>query len=526
MSMLQYFNQRNDVTDRMVDDHMKQLTREYKEANKAVRGQLEAVHRKYSINGKLTHADMTKYNRLVNLEKSINKELGRVSGITTRNTKTLASNIYEESFFRTAFAIEKDAMLNLGFGQISPKTIEAAVANPYQKIALENNKDAVRKAIRSDITQGLLQGEAYTDTAKRVQKSLEQNLNNAERIARTEAHRAREIAAMDSMEHAQKMGIQMQKQWVSAIDQRTRDTHAAMDGQRVDVDENFISPEGATGPAPGEMGAASEDINCRCTSIAIIEGYEPEQRRIRGEGNAYDAKGNLTEKNTVPFRTYAEHAEAKGWPMKYKGPEPRISLPQQPLLKPDKYKKYNIKEEDWENWAADPEPFQEYLIDNTEPRFVSGQQLSPKEIEDTKKAAVEIQARAATNRMKDVKGAYRGESYNSVDDVLKVYKQNERYEADKLLSFGRDMDIAETYAGYRGGGNVEVIINVTSPKGFNGIMTDPLGVGGSDEFVSALGKSFKVTAVDVKQDKVFVYLFDDAPVMKKSEALLKVGVNM
>ena len=316
MTMLRYFNQRDKVTDRMVDQHMKHLAEEYKRANVSIRKQLETIHRKYSVNGELSYAEMTKYNRLANLQKDVNAELGRISGITTKNTAKLAGDVYNESFFRTAYALEQGANMNLGFGQLPAKQVEAAITNPYREIALDTHKQQVRNNIRRDITQGIIQGESYPQMAKRVQASLEQNLNNAERIARTEAHRAREAAGLDSMEHAQEMGVNLQKQWVSTVDQRTRDTHAAMDGQRVAVDEDFTSPSGAKGPAPGELGAAAEVINCRCTSIAIIEGFEPEARRIRGE-------------DVVEYKPYKEYAKEKGWPMKYNGPEPRIVLKEQ-----------------------------------------------------------------------------------------------------------------------------------------------------------------------------------------------------
>lgn len=57
------------------------------------------------------------------------------------------------------------------------------------------------------------------------------------------------------------------KQWVARHDERTRDTHAAADGQRVPVGQPF-SVGGASLDHPGDRrGPAGEVINCRCVTI-------------------------------------------------------------------------------------------------------------------------------------------------------------------------------------------------------------------------------------------------------------------
>lgn len=61
---------------------------------------------------------------------------------------------------------------------------------------------------------------------------------------------------------------QITKTWIAASDPRTRDTHAAMNGQRVAFGAAFTSPSGAQLMYPGDqsLGApASEIIQCRCT---------------------------------------------------------------------------------------------------------------------------------------------------------------------------------------------------------------------------------------------------------------------
>ena len=68
-----------------------------------------------------------------------------------------------------------------------------------------------------------------------------------------------------------------------SVDDRTRDSHQELDGVTIDLDENFEGEEGS-GPAPGMLGSAEEDINCRCTMIEVVDGFEPNERRVKGVG--------------------------------------------------------------------------------------------------------------------------------------------------------------------------------------------------------------------------------------------------
>jgi uncharacterized protein with gpF-like domain len=60
------------------------------------------------------------------------------------------------------------------------------------------------------------------------------------------------------------------KSWLSTLDSRTRDTHAAAHGQTVGLEDDFRVGD-ASGPAPGQMGLASEDIQCRCTLLWVLK---------------------------------------------------------------------------------------------------------------------------------------------------------------------------------------------------------------------------------------------------------------
>ena len=91
----------------------------------------------------------------------------------------------------------------------------------------------------------------------------------AEALARTEAMAALGESRKQAMQQAVASGALREelitKVWRSARDKRVRDTHAAMDGQVVKLNEKFRSPGGALLDFPGDPSApVGEVVNCRC----------------------------------------------------------------------------------------------------------------------------------------------------------------------------------------------------------------------------------------------------------------------
>lgn len=320
MSLDSKFNQADIILSRMTTAAEKEIVRAYAASLKKIRAQLAEIYAKYEREGALTYAEMAKYNRLNNLFSDVSGELKNMTGANARLTKKLASDVYQESYYRAAWAIEGEVQAALRYGLLNPKTIEASVQNPLSGLTLnerlQKNRADVIVRLREQITQGLVQGESYAKMAARIKGVLEGDAAKAVKVAQTEAHRNQMAGRLASSQHASEAGVKFKKVWIATLDTKTRDTHQAMDGQAVDPDEDFKSPSGASGPAPGMLGAASEDINCRCSFRLEIEGYGPEVRRARGE----DGQSEL-----VRQQSYKEWAEAKGVGLKYKGPEPSLS---------------------------------------------------------------------------------------------------------------------------------------------------------------------------------------------------------
>jgi len=293
MSLQNRLRQGDNAAERLTKQTEKQLITNYQGALKELRNKLSKLAEK----GVLNNADMQKYNRLSNLEKEIGEEISKLTGKNASNLRKGIGDVYEEQYYRTAFAIESEAQARLGFGQLDRDAINKIIENPMDNIGfLERNREnsqRLRRQLREQLSRGLIQGEGYQKIARRLKERMDVGASEAVRIARTECHRAQTQGRLDSIGRAEKAGVQAVRVWVATLDDRTRDTHADLDGQRADED-GYFDINGIQAEGPGLTGAAEEDINCRCTVRLEIEGYEPEVRRSREEG-------------TIPHQTYNEY---------------------------------------------------------------------------------------------------------------------------------------------------------------------------------------------------------------------------
>lgn len=130
-----------------------------------------------------------------------------------------------------------------------------------------------RRKINNVITQGILQGKAIPDIAKGLSKVVGMEWNSAVRNARTAMTGAENAGRLGSYQDAKNMGIKLRKQWMATLDERTRESHAAIDGEIVDIDKEFSN--GLMYPADPD-GEPAEVYNCRCTMVADLEGVPKE----------------------------------------------------------------------------------------------------------------------------------------------------------------------------------------------------------------------------------------------------------
>ena len=139
-----------------------------------------------------------------------------------------------------------------------------------------------RQKFTSAITQGILQGESIPSIVRRTESIYGQNRNAAIRAARTATTNAENAGRMSSFERAQDLGIDMEIEWEATLDERTRESHAMLDGERVKVGEAFETDNGPIRWPGDPLADPAETWNCFIggTRAVPLGGVERSYRRF------------------------------------------------------------------------------------------------------------------------------------------------------------------------------------------------------------------------------------------------------
>lgn len=134
--------------------------------------------------------------------------------------------------------------------------------------------------IQSVTLQSILQGESIPHTAKRIANELStRGYKDCVRYARTAMTEAENAGREAAYERAEAMGIKMREVWLATLDGRTRHEHRMLDGEEKDVG-GYWTVDGMKIRYPGDPTADPSLVyNCRCTTIAQLEGFE---RNVKG----------------------------------------------------------------------------------------------------------------------------------------------------------------------------------------------------------------------------------------------------
>ena len=197
--------------------------------------------------------------------------------------------VFSENYNR--YAYETEIKTGVSFDIYNEDAVKRLIDEnprmlPEWKIDEEKDYTWNRQKVENSITQGIIQGESVDQIAERLAKDLKtNNMNKMRMFARTAMTGAQNAGRLKQMEDASERGIDIRKQWIATLDDRTRDTHQHLDGDIVDVDATF-----ANGLRyPGDpYGAPKEVYNCRCTMKSVFKGINGTGQR---RAYRYNEKG-------------------------------------------------------------------------------------------------------------------------------------------------------------------------------------------------------------------------------------------
>lgn len=263
----------------------------YGQVLREVRKKIEKLYGRYAKNdGKLDNADKSMADRLLSLNEDIQRIMNeKLPGIVDYQAK-LTGEMYEESFYRHCWAIDKGGTMGLSFGMVPRKAVENAVKGSHDTFAksrlLLEKSNAVER-LKEDVGLALIRGDSYQTLAGRIALHIgvdEQSMKKVRYlhkgmaswsmlVARTEGQRVIAEGQMDAYSKARELGCEIEVVWDATLDARTRPEHAALDQQVKDEAHGgwYVKRLGRYVSAPLHSGDPSFDINCRCRVTARVK---------------------------------------------------------------------------------------------------------------------------------------------------------------------------------------------------------------------------------------------------------------
>lgn len=117
-----------------------------------------------------------------------------------------------------------------------PDTQAVSYLQDYTFDNVKDLNEELKNKLRGELQRGIMNGEGASGLKERVNKVLEVGERRSELIARTETMRASNFGRLDGY---QQSGIEGKKEWVCSMDARSCALCKSLNGQKVNLNENF-----------------------------------------------------------------------------------------------------------------------------------------------------------------------------------------------------------------------------------------------------------------------------------------------
>lgn len=309
----------HELTEKKLAELEQRISKVYRQAGKELQETIDAYFEKFKkrddemkalvgtvVNGKeWTEHDykhwrlnqIARGERYQAMREKVAKRMTAANEVAVSYTNDSTPSIYSLNRNYAAYTIEQVSP-NADFTLWDEQTVKRLIIDepelmPYypKKRAVQRGIDLAygKRQITASVTSSILQGKSIKGIADDLQTRMTtMNRNSAIRTARTAVTGAQNAGRMDSYSAAEKMGIEVKKEWLATLDARTRHSHAMLDGEKIAQDRKFSN--GCRFPGDPE-GPPWEVYNCRCTLIASIDGIDTSNRLRRDK---YDLLPDMT----------------------------------------------------------------------------------------------------------------------------------------------------------------------------------------------------------------------------------------
>lgn len=298
--------------------------------------QKERQYRQMVAEGRISQADFDAWMRGQVFQgrmweaqrKQMQETLYHADEIALQMVNDSRYSVFADNANYIGYTLEKGARVMTSFGLYDADSVRRLIKEepyllPPRKLAgRDKSYQWYNRQIQTAITQGIIQGEPLKDIAKRIgQQTGETDMNAMLRNARTMQTGAQNAGRIEAMHQAQRLGINVKKQWMATLDSHTRDAHQALDGQIAEVDKPFKSELGDI-MYPGDQTAKPANVwNCRCTLVSVYPEY-PDEMMKRRDNETGEIIDNMTYREWEEMKR-GEQAEPIDIPVPQREESPR-----------------------------------------------------------------------------------------------------------------------------------------------------------------------------------------------------------
>lgn len=162
------------------------------------------------------------------------------------------------------------------YDEIASLLFDIDKSPPFTKIAYKHlgSIKSVTDRLREQMIIATLRGENQNQILKRIKSITGQKVWQARRVAQTERTRVQSQGRYHSGLEAQKMGIELDKQWIARL-VRTRERHEHAHMEIVDYNHLFLTKLLYPGDQNSPGSYASNVINCHCYMKTMVKSVSP-----------------------------------------------------------------------------------------------------------------------------------------------------------------------------------------------------------------------------------------------------------
>jgi len=276
-----------EAAEKKSDKNMKPILQAYKRSLNEVRTEIAQLYVKYAVDGKLQMSKQQRYTFLKNLEKQLIEQAKVLGNIDLEHTTKILNEIYQDSYYQTAYVLDKGVEVVKDFALLNPKMIETVVCAKFEGATYSSriweNKELLVKSLRKQIENGIIQGHSIDKMSKAIKNQFGSSAYQSKRLIHTEMAR---VVSEAQNKIYQDSGIIQKVIYDATLDNKTSNICRDLDGKIFDINSSYPKPP--------------QHPNCRSAIIPIVDGWNPRTKR-----------DNIT-KEIIPYKVYDEWAKDKG----------------------------------------------------------------------------------------------------------------------------------------------------------------------------------------------------------------------